>query len=40
MDRLDEYAAAGVGELTVGVGGPDYDLSRAKALIDWRDSRR
>ncbi|MCW2518641.1 MAG: hypothetical protein JWR46_1260, partial [Mycobacterium sp.] len=29
----------GVSLLTVGVNGPDYDLSSAEALCRWRDSR-
>jgi hypothetical protein len=29
----------GVTLLTVGVNGPDYDLSAAEALCRWRDSR-
>ncbi|MBL0886797.1 LLM class F420-dependent oxidoreductase [Myceligenerans indicum] len=30
---------AGVTLLTIGVGGPDYDLSTVKEWIDWRDAR-
>jgi probable F420-dependent oxidoreductase len=30
--------AAGASLFTVGVGGPDYDLSRLKQWISWRDS--
>ena len=29
---------AGASLFTVGVGGPDYDLSTVRAWIDWRDS--
>ncbi|GAB3169732.1 LLM class F420-dependent oxidoreductase [Myceligenerans halotolerans] len=29
---------AGVTLLTIGVNGPDYDLSKVKAWIDWRDA--
>ncbi len=29
----------GVTLLTVGVNGPDYDLSIAEALVKWRDDR-
>ncbi|MCW2498049.1 LLM class F420-dependent oxidoreductase [Jatrophihabitans sp.] len=30
--------AAGASLFTVGVGGPDYDLDKLKAWIDWRNS--
>ena len=33
----DDFLAAGAGLLTVGIGGPDYDLSTVKDWIDWRD---
>ncbi|MDT4996458.1 MAG: hypothetical protein QOD45_526 [Pseudonocardiales bacterium] len=29
---------AGASLFTVGVGGPDYDLTRLKAWVDWRDA--
>ncbi|MBT8201431.1 MAG: LLM class F420-dependent oxidoreductase [Acidimicrobiia bacterium] len=35
---LDDLLAAGVGEVTLGFNGPDYDLSPLKSWIDWRDS--
>jgi probable F420-dependent oxidoreductase len=35
----DELASLGVTLLTVGVNGPDYDLSEAEALVGWRDQR-
>jgi len=35
----DAFVALGVTFLTVGVNGPDYDLSRAEALCRWRDRR-
>ncbi len=38
MEKIaDDLAAAGVAELTVGVGGPDYDLGELRELIAWRD---
>jgi probable F420-dependent oxidoreductase len=33
----DELADAGVAEITVGVGGPDYDLGELREAIQWRD---
>jgi probable F420-dependent oxidoreductase len=33
----DELADAGVAEITVGVGGPDYDLGELREAIRWRD---
>lgn len=42
-DRLlanaEALAQLGVTLMTVGCGGPDYDLAPATALIRWRDSR-
>ena len=37
----DAEALAGLGVtlLTVGTGGPEYDLTNAQALCRWRDSR-
>jgi hypothetical protein len=37
----DAEALVGLGVtlLTVGTGGPDYDLTSAEALCRWRDSR-
>ena len=35
----DALAGLGVTMLTVGVNGPDYDLSQAEALCRWRDRR-
>ena len=37
--NAEGLAALGVTLLTVGVNGPDYDLSAAEALCRWRDSR-
>ena len=33
-----EFLAAGATLFTVGIGGPDYDLSSLKRWVDWRDS--
>jgi probable F420-dependent oxidoreductase len=35
----EALTALGVSLLTVGVNGPDYDLSAAEALCRWRDAR-
>jgi probable F420-dependent oxidoreductase len=32
------YLDAGVRLFTIGVGGPDYDLTEVRSWIDWRDS--
>ena len=37
--RAEEYAARGITFLSVGSGGPDYDLSPLKELVAWRDGR-
>jgi probable F420-dependent oxidoreductase len=37
--NAEALAALGVSLLTVGVGGPDYDLTAADALCKWRDER-
>jgi probable F420-dependent oxidoreductase len=37
---LDAYLAAGVTHLTMGVSGPEWDLSLLPKLVEWRDSRR
>lgn len=39
LRRADGLADEGVSLLTVGVGGPDYDMALLKALCDWRDQR-
>jgi hypothetical protein len=39
LAEADALAALGVTLLTVGVNGPDYDLSDAEALCRWRDQR-
>ena len=35
----DSIVAEGVSLLTVATGGPDYDLSAARMLCEWRDAR-
>ena len=37
--NADALVGLGVTLLTVGSGGPDYDLTAAEALCKWRDSR-
>jgi alkanesulfonate monooxygenase SsuD/methylene tetrahydromethanopterin reductase-like flavin-dependent oxidoreductase (luciferase family) len=37
VEIADGLADAGVAEITVGVGGPDYDLGRLREAIQWRD---
>ncbi len=39
LAEADALADLGVTLLTVGVNGPDYDLSDAEALCRWRDRR-
>ncbi|WP_040525292.1 LLM class F420-dependent oxidoreductase [Gordonia effusa] len=39
LRRADALADEGVTLLTVGVGGPDYDLTLLEALCKWRDQR-
>ncbi|MFW0788057.1 LLM class F420-dependent oxidoreductase [Gordonia sp. CPCC 205333] len=39
LRRADALADEGVSLLTVGVGGPDYDLTLIEALCKWRDQR-
>ncbi|MFD2795983.1 LLM class F420-dependent oxidoreductase [Promicromonospora vindobonensis] len=36
----DALVAAGATLLTMSSAGPDYDLSKVKAWVDWRDERR
>ncbi len=38
--EADAFAELGVTMLTVGVNGPDYDLTHAEALCRWRDRRQ
>lgn len=35
----EAYLAAGAGQLTFGVSGPDYDLSNVQPWLDWRDQK-
>jgi probable F420-dependent oxidoreductase len=37
LAEADALVELGVTQFTVGVSGPDYDLSRAEALCRWRD---
>jgi probable F420-dependent oxidoreductase len=39
FDDADAFADAGVGQFTVGLNGPDYDLGPLRELLAWRDSR-
>jgi hypothetical protein len=39
LDRIDEYAAAGVTEVTLGLDGPNYDMAPLRRLVAWRDQR-
>jgi probable F420-dependent oxidoreductase len=39
LGAADAFVDLGVTFLTVGVNGPDYDLTRAEALCRWRDAR-
>ena len=40
LEEADALAGLGVTLLTVGTGGPDYDLTHAEALCRWRDRRQ
>jgi probable F420-dependent oxidoreductase len=37
FEIADDLADAGVAEITIGVGGPDYDLGKLREAIQWRD---
>ena len=39
LEGAEALAGLGVRMLTVGVNGPDYDLTQAEALCRWRDRR-
>ena len=38
IDQADAVVAAGVGEITLGLNGPDYDLAPVKEWLAWRDT--
>jgi hypothetical protein len=40
LAEADAFVELGVTMLTVGVNGPDYDLTQAEALCRWRDRRQ
>lgn len=40
IEGAESLVALGVTLLTIGVNGPDYDLTVAEALCRWRDSRQ
>src|SRR6185295_18088838 len=40
LKEAEALAGLGVTLLTVGINGPDYDLSRAEELCRWRDRRQ
>jgi probable F420-dependent oxidoreductase len=40
LKQADAFVDLGVTKLTVGVNGPDYDLTQAEALCRWRDRRQ
>ena len=37
LAMADDFAAAGVAEITFGVSGPNYDLGKVREAIAWRD---
>jgi hypothetical protein len=39
LAQAEVMTGLGVSLLTVGVNGPDYDLTGAEALCRWRDAR-
>lgn len=38
LDQADEFAALGVTEFTLGITGPDMDLTPIQRWLDWRDA--
>ena len=39
IDRADSFLEAGVTEFTLGVSGPDFDLTPIRDWVGWRDDR-
>ncbi len=39
LEAAEALVEAGVGQITVGVNGPDYDLGPVSELVAWRDAR-
>jgi probable F420-dependent oxidoreductase len=39
IERADDYVAAGVGQITLGMSGPRYDLAPVREWVAWRDTR-
>ncbi len=37
IDLADDYLAAGVDEITIGLNGPDYDFGKVEDWLAWRD---
>ena len=40
LEEPEALVDAGVGQITVGMTGPDYDLGPVSELVAWRDGRR
>ncbi len=38
VDKADEYEAAGVDEITIGLNGPDFDMGSVRELLSWRNA--
>ncbi len=38
-NRMDDYAAAGANEITIGLNGPKYDMGSVREAIAWRDGK-
>ncbi len=38
IDKADEYEAAGVDEITIGLNGPDFDMGSVRELLSWRNA--
>ena len=39
VDRAEEWVDAGSTQFTVGLNGPDYDMTPVRKLLAWRDER-